>query len=126
MKWFLAKLVYRIICGDGTHTPQFDEQLRLISAANEEDAFSKADAIGRQEEDSFPNAKAQPVCWQFIAVSEIYSLSGLIDGAELYSSIREVEDAAAYITFVTGKGSAIKMASTHLPLSKPSSEPVAI
>ena len=30
MKWYLAKIVYRIICGEGNHTPQFDEQLRLI------------------------------------------------------------------------------------------------
>jgi len=27
MNWYLAKLVFRIICGDGDHTPQFDEQL---------------------------------------------------------------------------------------------------
>ena len=42
MKWFLAKIVYRIICGSGNHTPQFDEQLRLIEADSEEDAFKKA------------------------------------------------------------------------------------
>ena len=35
MKWYLAKLIYRIICGDGTHTPQFDEQLRLIHAEDD-------------------------------------------------------------------------------------------
>ena len=32
MNWYLAKIVYRIICGQGNHTAQFDEQLRLIQA----------------------------------------------------------------------------------------------
>ena len=36
MNWFLAKIVYRIVCGKGEHTPQFDEQLRLIGAEDEE------------------------------------------------------------------------------------------
>ena len=35
MKWYLAKLVYRIICGEGNHKPQFDEQLRLIYAEDD-------------------------------------------------------------------------------------------
>ena len=41
MNWYLAKMVYRIICGDGNHTPQFDEQLRLIKAQDEFHAFQK-------------------------------------------------------------------------------------
>ena len=45
MNWYMAKIVFRIICGEGHHTPQFDEQLRLIGATNEEEAFEKAKAI---------------------------------------------------------------------------------
>ena len=45
MNWFLAKIVYRIVCGDGDHTPQFDEQLRLVQATDESSAFEKAKAI---------------------------------------------------------------------------------
>ena len=41
MKWYLAKIVFQIICGDGKHTAQFDEQLRLIAAADEDEAFGK-------------------------------------------------------------------------------------
>ena len=51
MTWYLAKIVYRILCGDGNHTAQFDEQLRLIAASNEVEAFAKAQQIGRKEED---------------------------------------------------------------------------
>ena len=48
MNWYLAKIVYRIYCGDGEHTGQFDEQLRLIAAETKEDAFHKAQTIGQQ------------------------------------------------------------------------------
>ncbi len=47
MKWYLAKLVFRIICGEGEHTAQFDEQLRLIKANNKEEAFHKAKRVGK-------------------------------------------------------------------------------
>ena len=57
MKWYLAKIVFRIICGDGKHVAQFDEQLRLISAPDEEKAFEKAQDMGRKEQDSFLNLK---------------------------------------------------------------------
>ncbi len=97
MKWYLAKIVYRIICAEGNHTPQFDEQLRLISAEDDMHAFQKARIIGDGEEDSFLNDHQKPVAWKFIDVSELHSLNDLIDGAEIYSRICEVEDAANYI-----------------------------
>ena len=39
MNWYLAKLVFRIICGEGNHAAQFDEQLRLVNAFTKEEAF---------------------------------------------------------------------------------------
>jgi len=48
--WFLAKIVYHIISGEGNHTPQFDEQLRLIQAENELQAIQKARQTGEKEE----------------------------------------------------------------------------
>ena len=42
MSWYLTKIVYRIICGQGNHTAQFDEQLRLIEAGSSQEAFEKA------------------------------------------------------------------------------------
>jgi hypothetical protein len=32
MKWYLAKFVYQVVSGNGSHVAQFDEQLRLIRA----------------------------------------------------------------------------------------------
>jgi hypothetical protein len=96
MKWYLAKLVYRIICGEGTHTPQFDEQLRLVYAEDDLNAFQKARITGHREEDNFLNRSQKPVLWKFIDVSELHPLNELIDGAELYSRICEEEDAEIY------------------------------
>lgn len=103
MKWWLAKIVYRIICGEGNHTAQFDEQLRLIEAPSRETAFKKSLEIGKTQEEAFYNQKNQLVKWQFINVSELYLLSDLADGAELYSRIEEIENAEAYVYTVNQK-----------------------
>jgi hypothetical protein len=97
MKWYLAKLVFRIICGEGNHTPQFDEQLRLVFAENEMHAFQKARILGDSEEDNFLNNEQKPVHWKFIDVSELHPLNELIDGAEIYSRINEDENADEYV-----------------------------
>jgi hypothetical protein len=113
MKWYLAKFVFRIVCGEGQHTAQFDEQLRLIAAASKEEAFNKAQLMGRQEEETFFNRKEQLVQWQFINISELYLLSDLIDGAELYSRIEERENAEAYVYTVNQKAENIFFTQTH-------------
>lgn len=109
MKWFLVKLVYRIVCGEGIHTPQFDEQLRLVMAGDEGEAFSKATLIGIKEQESFFNQHQQLVQWQFVNVSELYLLNDLVDGAEMYSHINEVEDADAYTSFVHHKAAFLRL-----------------
>ena len=105
MKWYLAKMVFRIICGQGDHTPQFDEQLRLVAGISKEDAFKRALEMGNKEQETFYNLKEQLVQWQFINVSELYQLNELIDGVELYSRIEEKENADAYIYTVNQKAS---------------------
>jgi hypothetical protein len=97
MKWYLAKIVYRIICGDGNHTPQFDEQLRLIQAEDDMHAFQKARIMGDGQEDNFLNDDKKPVRWEFIDVSDLYQLEAFIDGLELHSRISEEESAENYI-----------------------------
>lgn len=108
MNWFLAKIVYRIICGDGNHTPQFDEQLRLITAENEKDALNKAFNIGKQEEDCFLNNVEKLVQWKFINVAELYSITNLIDGAELYSKIEEKENGDLYTESVHKRAASLR------------------
>jgi Domain of unknown function (DUF4288) len=113
MNWYLAKMVFRIVCGEGVHTAQFDEQLRLVGAATKEEAFQKAQQMGQQEDDTFFNRKEQLVRWQFINISELYKLSDLIDGAELYSRIEEKDNADAYIYTVHQKAENIFFTHTN-------------
>jgi hypothetical protein len=113
MNWYLGKLVFRIICGNGDHTPQFDEQLRLIAAGDKHEAFLKAKDIGVSCEEVMPNAKQQLVQWKFINVSELYKLNGWIDGAELYSRVNEADDADNYIAFTHKKAADIESGCTH-------------
>jgi hypothetical protein len=96
MNWYIAKIVFRI-CSEGSQRPQFDEHIRLISAENFDEAFLKARVLGIGEEDAFFNDRNRPVKWEFINVSELFPISELKDGSELYSTITETEEANHYI-----------------------------
>ena len=113
MSWYLAKLVFRIICGDGQHTAQFDEQLRLLYAGSKDEAYEKARNLGNRETDVFFNQHRQLVQWQFIDTSELYLLHELIDGAELYSRIEEKDNAEEYIHVVNQKAELLRFGKTH-------------
>jgi hypothetical protein len=117
MNWYLTKMIFRIVCGDGDHTPQFDEQLRLIQAGSREEAFHKAQLLGGKEEEMFFNNNQQLVQWQFISISELYQLQDFIDGAELYSKIEEKEDAQNYIHVVHRKAEQIMFGNTLATLN---------
>jgi hypothetical protein len=113
MNWYLVKLVFRIICGDGQHNPQFDEQLRLIGASNEEDAFEKANSIGLREQEEFFSERQTLVQWKYINVAELYKLSAQLDGAELYSRVQETDNANLYIDLINKKAAHIRQNNTH-------------
>ena len=108
MQWFVTKIVYQIICGNGDHTPQFDEQLRLISALDKEDAWKRACEIGIQGQYAFKNQRQELVQWRFINVPELNELEVLGDGMELYSRIEEPSDANAYISWLQAKASSLR------------------
>lgn len=93
MNWYIAKLIFSIISGDGNHCAQFEEQMRLITAKCKHNALEKACNIGRANQDSFLNCHSETVLWQFIGVAEINKLIDLSDGTELYYSIHETSDA---------------------------------
>jgi hypothetical protein len=95
MNWYISKLVFQIICGDGNHTAQFDEQLRLVHAEDEFHALNKARIIGDNECADIEMLRR--VQWKFIDVSELIPVNNFTDGAEIYSKIVEEEHAAMYI-----------------------------
>lgn len=100
MNWFLAKLVFRIFCGNGNHPAQFEEQLRLISADDELHAFYKARLLGEGECRQGDQRTSAAVEWKFIDVIDLYAISEGSEGAETWSSIKEEANADLYIRSV--------------------------
>lgn len=109
MNWYIAKVVFNISAENTIHTPQFDEQLRLIAADSLEEAFIKARTLGLSEEDSFLNDNSNTVKWEFINVAEITPIKTLEDGTELYSHIHETEEAKSYIHCIHQKAIFLRM-----------------
>ncbi|MEQ8303381.1 MAG: DUF4288 domain-containing protein [Cyclobacteriaceae bacterium] len=103
MNWYIAKVVFNIAIGEGNHTPQFDEQYRLIKEQTIQAAFEKAERLGHGEEEMMLNDKNEMIKWEFVGVSELYPIDELSDGMELCSSIREERDRALYIETVQMK-----------------------
>lgn len=95
-KWYLAKLVFRVLCGNGNHRPQYDEQWRLLLAEDGEAALAKANLFGR--EGTMPDETEQlPVQWKFLTVAGLIPLCELADGAEVLATSREPYDERAYL-----------------------------
>lgn len=98
-QFYLAKLVFNINIGEN-NSPQFDEQLRLIEARNEQEAFMKARIFGVKEEDTFVNESSNAVKWQFVDVAYIKPIHEFKDGMEIQSQIHEHEEPHHYINFI--------------------------
>ena len=105
MKWYLAKLVYQVISGDGNHTPQFDEQLRLIQADELNWAREKAMVLGQIGAFTIQNTRHQSVIWKFINVTDVIEIETIEDGAQVYSFTEEPSDVNAYMELVKSKAS---------------------
>ena len=97
MDWYIAKLIFQILSGEGSHAPQFDEQLRLLKASDWHEALLKAQALGSQEECRFQNQQKQWVQWKFVNITELTCLGTLEDGRELHYQITEPENAGSYL-----------------------------
>jgi hypothetical protein len=115
MNWYISKIVFRISTENTVQKPQFDEQLRLISADSVEEAFLKARTIGLQGEDAFPNGTKNTVKWEFINVSDVVPVTKLEDGMEIYSHIHETEEDKSYIHCVHQKAIFIRMHARSYP-----------
>lgn len=89
-------------------TTQFDEQLRIVSARDENEAFLKARMIGVREEDQFLNDEQRLIKWKFIDVTELNLLEELKDGMEIYSCINEHEESERYIYYIQQKATSIE------------------
>jgi hypothetical protein len=103
MNWYLVKLVFQVLSGEGTHTPQFDEQVRLIRADEVSWAYEKATVIGWLEQRCFLNDRKEKVEWKFIDVAEIQQIDDPEDGVLLCTHTEEPAEAEAYKQLIKEK-----------------------
>lgn len=97
MKWFAVNCIYQVICGEGKHAPQFNEQTRLIQAIGQIQALDKARLNAVNFNPPFENCEGEKVVWKFIGVGGISAVEELADGVEVSSSIIEPESADQYL-----------------------------
>lgn len=100
MDWFIAKNVFQITSGDGTHRPQFEEQMVLINATNSDDAFQKALLLGNEAQEQFVNEVGELVVWSFINTAQVHAVGDLTDGKLLCVRTEEPDSAEVYINWV--------------------------
>ena len=112
MNWYLVKLIFSLDGYNDAKNAQFDEQLRLINATNEEAAYFKAKQMGKQFQSTFSNENGNLLSFNFIDVSEVIKVEQLSDGIEIYSNTIETHDKRSFIQSVLQKGMAIQ--SKHL------------
>jgi len=103
MNWYLAKLIFQVMSGETTLTPQFDEQWRLIRADEVAWAYEKASVLGRLDESNFLIERNEMLTWKFIEVADIHRIGEWEDGAELFSATHEPKDVNAYIAQIKMK-----------------------
>ena len=108
MNWYIAKVVFQIV-REGMAKPQFDEHIRLIEANGFEEALLKARMLGLREEEIIVNNQHGPFKWEFVNVSELTQLKEIKDGIELYSQVREMEEATPYINYVHNRAAFMQL-----------------
>lgn len=97
MKWFVAKLVFRIYNESMPELYQFDEQYRLIKAPNTDIALRKAHNLGDMEQESFTNNKGAIINWMFEDVTDLREIKNE-DGITLvHSETKEVTNVNGYL-----------------------------
>ena len=107
MNWFVAKVIFQIEGGESSY-PQFDEQLRLIDAINEELALEMAHQLAYIYQDEVKSDKQQTVKWKFIAVTELEHLGNLEHCKELHYHIVEPDHIESYLALSHEKANGLR------------------
>lgn len=102
MKWFVAKLIFRIIVSNEKNA-QFDIQLRLILDYSIDEALIKTFQIGYKEEERFLSSNGKTVEWKFIGVETINEIADLNNGTLLFSNTQETDSAFEFIAQVKNR-----------------------
>ena len=100
MKWYAARIAVWCAVGRDDSGPwTVDEQIRVISARDHEEAYDKAMALGDEEECEYLNEDGETVRWRFAGVCELDEMSAesIEDGTEITSWLQTTSDISALI-----------------------------
>jgi hypothetical protein len=87
MKTFIAQIIYSIECS-GISSEQYEEQWRLVFAADAGEALQKSRDIAQAEECMFIDRHGRTVNWKLLAIKDIQETL-LENGTVLVSTVRE-------------------------------------
>jgi len=88
MTWYAADLTFRGgVSADAEDEPLYETSIRLIQADNEDDAMTKAERIGKDNEHEYLNDAKEKVAWTFVKVCDLQEIEDqtLGHGTELFS-----------------------------------------
>ena len=100
-RWYVAILVMASrLPGDRSAAPAVELQHRLVRALDDEQAYSRALELGRNEAHSYQNEQGQSVVWEFVGLHDLCEInsSELVDGTELYGHIVRENPASLLVT----------------------------
>ena len=97
MTWYVAKIIFKISNSYEAHKAQFDEQWRLILAADKQAAIWKAEMIGKSESETIVQQNGNKVRWEFVTVTDIFAFDAALDGSEIFSRMEQPENLENYL-----------------------------
>ena len=84
--WYSSRLILKRTVGNQISDFIFDEQVRLIEAGNDEEAYTKALKLGQGEECEYWTSEQEEVKWTFAGLSDLHCIDkNLEDGVEIIS-----------------------------------------
>lgn len=98
--WYVATLIIRSKVDNQSTGPwTCQEQIRIIEAPNEDEAYRKSIKLGQGEEHSYRNVYGELVYWEFIGLEDLEELSDeeIQDGMEIRCRFLEKEDPASLV-----------------------------
>jgi hypothetical protein len=94
MTWYAAELTFRgTVLDDPKDEPLYETSIRLVQADSDDEAKTKAAALGNEGAHEYLNPDGERVAWHFLKVGDVQEIEDqtLAHGAELFSRIsREI------------------------------------
>lgn len=100
-RWYVAKLILQCRVGDDDSGPwTCDEQIRVINATDDDQAYEKALRIGKGQEHNYQNVYSEIVRWSFIGLNDLERLDEDVikDGTEITSRLLKTENPSSLVT----------------------------